>query len=60
MIKIILINKQKKKDGEQGEPILVKLSFSVKTCCSQQAVAITAKLLSPLASNTMLAEIPTL
>ena len=41
-------------DGEQGEPILVELSISVKTCCSQQAGAITARPLSAGASNTVL------
>ena len=32
----------KKKDEGKEEPIIDKGSFSVKTCCSQQDVAITA------------------
>ena len=40
-------------DGEQGEPILVELSISVKNCCLQ-AGAITGRLLSAGASNTVL------
>ena len=41
-------------DEEPGEPILVKLSSCVKTCCSQQAVAITARLLTTGAFNAVL------
>lgn len=41
-------------DGKPGEPILVNLSFCVKPCCSQQAVAIKARLLSTGAFNAVL------
>lgn len=41
-------------DGKPGEPILVNLSSCVKPCCSQQAVAIKARLLSTGAFNAVL------
>ena len=53
MIHVISNVEGQSEDGEQGEPILVVLRISVKTCCSQ-AGAITASLLLAWASNTVL------
>ena len=46
MIHMISNVEGQSEDGQQGEPILVELSISVKTCCSQQAGAITERLLT--------------